>query len=100
MTTPNYKRIYKDILQLKYPEKKEKCVAILKKERLSALDIINLNNLIFPQQNKESQKLRSYGSSDIIQILNYQKKYNLNNAQVANHFRLSRNTVAKWKKIF
>lgn len=30
----------------------------------------------------------------------YQKNNNLNSSQLANHFKLSRNTMAKWKKMF
>ena len=48
----------------------------------------------------ENQKHRSYSKSDILKILDYQKKNNLNNSQLANHFSLSRNTVAKWKRMF
>ncbi|MDH0658616.1 helix-turn-helix domain-containing protein [Empedobacter sp. GD03865] len=100
ITIPNYKRIYSDILTKKYPEKKEVCSQINKKENLSVLDIISLNEKIFGTNPSHNQKLRSYFKSDIIKILDYQKKHNLNNSQLASHFNLSRNTVAKWKKKF
>lgn len=102
-TGPDYKRIFLDILQKKYPHKIEEYEALLATENLSILNIINLNESIF-DKDKESeefnQKLRSYNKSDILQILDFQKKHNLNNTQLARHFKLSRNTVAKWKKIF
>ncbi|HUH25918.1 MAG TPA: helix-turn-helix domain-containing protein [Flavobacterium sp.] len=47
-----------------------------------------------------NQKYRSYDKATIIEILNYQKKNGLNNTQLANHFKLSRNTVAKWERLF
>ena len=97
ITTPNYKRIYSDILKKKYPEKIEYCNSILQKTKLSTLDIIQLNEKIF---GSNSPRLRSYSKSDILKILDYQKKHKLNNSQLANHFKLSRNTVAKWKKMF
>lgn len=102
--SPDYKRIYMDILHKKYPEKKEECNLILKKRVLSFLDILTLNKIIFSTNKKESQsenqKHRSYSKSDILQILDYQKKHQLKNVQVARHFNISRNSIAKWKKIF
>lgn len=97
-TEPNYKKIYADILRQKFPHKLEQCKQILEKEHLTTTDIFKLNERIFGKQN--NQKHRSYSQSDIVEILQYQKKNNLNNIQLANHFRLSRNTVAKWKKLF
>lgn len=47
-----------------------------------------------------NQKYRSYDKATIIEILNYQKKNSLNNTQLSNHFKLSRNTVTKWKTLF
>ncbi|KMQ58345.1 transposase [Chryseobacterium sp. FH2] len=101
---PDYKRIYSDILKEKYPEKEHNCKSLLSKKNLSAIDIIELNQKIFGLADKEAevfnQKHRSYDKIDILQILAYQKKHKLNNSQLANYFKLSRNTVAKWKKMF
>lgn len=101
---PNYKQIYLDILSKKCPHKEDECEKLLEKKSLSALDIIELNKKIFGTGNQQSEKFnqsqRSYDKSDILQILNYQKEYKLNNTQLAIHFKLSRNTVAKWKKMF
>lgn len=101
--SPDYKRIFIDILQKKYPHKKEECKTLLNKKKLSVLDIIELNQRIFGK-NKESeqfnQKHRTYNKPDILNILDYQKKHKLNNSQLAKHFKLSRNTVAKWRKMF
>lgn len=103
-TTPDYKTIYTDILNKKYPHKKQDCKNILDKNNISVLDILELNRKIFGNSDKETesfnQKHRSYSKTDIIKILDYQKKHNLNNIQLARHFKLSRNTIAKWKKIF
>ena len=97
---PNYKRIYNDLLSEKYPEKKEKCTKLLSKKHLSFVDIIRLNELIFGKSNEVfNQQYRSYDKKTISEILEYQKKNNLNNTQLASHFKMSRNTVTKWKKI-
>lgn len=99
----NYQQIFRDILDTKYPEKKKVCIPLLQKENLSAMDIVKINTEIFGisrETNSFNQKHRSYSKSDIFHILDYQKKHNLNNSQLANYFKLSRNTVAKWKKIF
>lgn len=103
-TGPNYKLIYSDIISLKYPNKKDKCEFLLSKTKLSELDILTLNNKIFGNGSKSaeifSRKHRSYNKSTILEILEYQKKNSLNNIQLSYHFKVSRNTVAKWKKIF
>ncbi|UUV22312.1 helix-turn-helix domain-containing protein [Paenimyroides aestuarii] len=101
---PNYKKIYVDLLEKKYPHKKNDCAAFLSKEKLTSMDVLLLNDLIFGKKIKEqqdiNQKYKSYDAASIEKILNYQKKHNLNDSELALHFKLSRNTVAKWKKIF
>lgn len=103
-TEPDYKRIYSDMINIKYHDKKEACKVLLDKPHLSALDVIDLNRKIFGNGDRSaevfSQKHRSYNKSTILEILSYQKRYHLNNSQLALHFKLSRNTVAKWKKLF
>lgn len=101
--TPDYKLIYFDIINKKFPERIGEFQPILSKSKLSFLDIINLNEKIFQTKKakqKVNQKHRSYSKSDILRILDYQKKHGLNNIQLAHHFRLSRNTVTKWRKLF
>ncbi len=99
---PDYRRIYSDILDKKDANLKEKCKSILSKVELSVFDILELNRQIFGDIDKENemnnQKFRSYRQSDILKILDYQKVNRLNNIQVANHFKTSKNTIAKWKK--
>ncbi|MDQ0593905.1 DNA-binding transcriptional regulator YiaG [Chryseobacterium ginsenosidimutans] len=102
--TPNYKRIYSDIISMKYPEKMGICNHLLKKNNLSTLDIIEMSQILFNKTNKENfsfdQKHRSYDRFTILKILEYQKKNELNNSELARHFNLSRNTVSKWKNRF
>jgi len=98
----NYKKIYQDILEMKFPEKREQCFSLLNKKELSILDIINLNQKIFGKSDKQTdifnQRHKSYDKSAILKILEYQKVNNLNNTELAKHFKLSRNTISKWKK--
>jgi len=100
---PDYKRIYADIIKKIYPEKEEKFIGILKKRDLTTLDIIRLNSLIFGTKNTDNntfnQSHKSYDISTIREILKYQIHNNLNNTHLASHFKLSRNTITKWKKI-
>jgi len=98
--TPDFKLIYSDILDKQYPEKTSECQRLLTKRHLSVIDILELNKIIFGKAEKVNQKYRSYNRYDILQILDYQKKNKLNNTQLACHFRLSRNSVARWKKMF
>ncbi|QES93950.1 helix-turn-helix domain-containing protein [Empedobacter brevis] len=98
---PDYKQIYIDIVEMKFPEKRLECIKILEKEKLSALDVLHLNQIIFGKITlSKRQKYRAYNKTDIMKILDFQKKHKLNNTQVALHFHLSRNTISKWKKLF
>ncbi|MDP9962253.1 helix-turn-helix domain-containing protein [Chryseobacterium lathyri] len=101
---PDYKRIYHDILSDEYPERIDEFKNILEKPILSFLDMLQLNQKIFGKVDKSietfNQRHRSYSANDIFEILDYQKNNNLNNVQLANHFKLSRNTITKWKKMF
>lgn len=103
-TRINYKTLYTDIINDIYPNKLLQCQEILDKQVLNILDILELNKLIFGDEYKNNievnQKFKSYSRQDILLILDYQRKNQLNNSQLANHFNLSRNTVAKWKKVF
>ncbi|CAA7196597.1 helix-turn-helix domain-containing protein [Chryseobacterium potabilaquae] len=98
----NYKQIFRDILEKKYPHKKEECISLLNKEYLSVLDVITLNKKIFGSPNSSTkafnQSHRAYNESTVIHILNFQKKHHLNNSELAIHFKISRHTISKWRK--
>lgn len=99
---PDYVRIYNDIIK-KYPHKKRVCQSLLNKNKLTTMEVIKLNELIFDSINKGTeiinQRHRSYNMYDITQILAYQKRNKLNNTQLAIHYKISRNTISKWKKL-
>lgn len=102
---PIYHKLYADMIRDKYPEKMFICEMYLQKTDWTALDVINVNQLLFGEKkNSETiavdQKHRAYDRKSIEQILQYQKINMLNNRQLANKFGLSRNTVAKWKRLF
>ncbi len=98
---PNYKKIFEDIIRKKclHPEKYS---LMLNKKNFSHLDVIKLNDLIFHKSNKDLsvRKFRAYNKLTIMEILEYQKKNNINNTELSRYFKLSRNTIAKWKKCF
>lgn len=101
---PNYSQIYKDLINQKYPEKAGELKKILDKQMLSFFEIQSINQQLFGVKEKsklfQEQRYRAYNKQTIRKILAYKKEHQLNNTQVANHFKLSRNTVAKWIKIF
>lgn len=103
-STPDYHQIYKDIINKKYPSRKEECLFLLNKENLSVLDVIELNHRVFGLSDQMTeafnQSHRSYNKSSILMMLDYQKKNKLSNSQLAKHFKLSRNTVTKWRRLF
>ena len=97
--SPDYKRIYMDLLELKYPEKKEACSVILNKHKVTALDVIRINRIIFGKK-KTKRIHRSYDENSITEILKYQRDNDLTNVDLSREFGISRNTIAKWKKLF
>ncbi|RKS97931.1 hypothetical protein BCF58_2065 [Chryseobacterium defluvii] len=98
---PDYKKIYVDILDKKHPQKKDDCKKILSKKQLTSLDIIELNTIIFGHSSDVlNPSHRSYDPNSIFKILEYQKAHNLSNTKLAQHFKLSKNTVSQWKKKF
>jgi len=100
--TPNYKLIFLDILEQKFPNRKDVCLPILSKNELSQFDIIELNQKIFGGIDKSTfslnQKHKAYNKRSISKILNYQIENRLSNTKTASIFKLSRNTIANWKK--
>lgn len=100
---PDYKRIYTDIINEKYPEKKDTFKIILSKNKLSLFDVINCNRMLVDREDESTfifnQKLHSFGPQSILEILDYQKRHRCTNTELARHFKLSRNTITKWKKL-
>ncbi len=101
-TQVNYKQIFTDLILKKFPDKLPEYKEYLTKKELTRLEVIELNQKIFGTKERDfferNQKLKSYDPSDIAKILDYQTKNNLNNSELADHFNMSRNTVASWKK--
>ncbi len=95
---PNYKLIYQDFIKEKHPDKSTICAPFFDKNLWTDLDIIKLNKVLLGNTSR-NQRFKSYDKKTILEILNYQKVNNLNNCQLADHFKLSRNTVAKWKRL-
>jgi hypothetical protein len=102
---PDYKQIYTDIIKEKYPEKSNDLQIKNRIERIqTVMDILSLNTLVFGQAKaiteSNNQKLRSYDEDSVLKILEYQQKNKLSNNKTALHFKMSRNTIAKWKKYY
>lgn len=100
---PNYKNIFTDIIHSKFPNKISEYSTLLEKSKLSSIDIMELNEKIFGNKQKKfehNHKYKSYSKNDIQKILDYQRKEQLNNSDLAKYFKLSRNTISKWKKHF
>ncbi|MDR6922977.1 DNA-binding transcriptional regulator YiaG [Chryseobacterium sp. 2987] len=105
MQHPDYQCIYTDIISEKFPEKFSDPLIQKKLQSLfTTIDILQLDQLIFGDMEYtselENQRLKSYDKNSVLKILEYQKKNKLTNAQTAAHFKMSRNTLAKWKSLF
>jgi len=101
--TPDYKKIYRDMIALKYPDKEQLCQPILSKKQIQIMDVIRLDEILSEktdtEQVRNNQKLKAYDLKAIREILQFQKESGFNNRQLAAHFRLSRNTVSRWKRM-
>lgn len=101
---PDYKKIYNDIIARKFPSKGQECKDILGKEMMTNYDVIILNEKLFSKSNKDylstNQKFKSYSKDTILKVLDFQKKMKCTNTELSNQFNISRNTIAKWKKVF
>lgn len=102
---PFYNKLYADLIRDKYPEKQQDCNYYLQKENWTALDVIQVNELLFGSKQKKSdnminQKHRAYDQQSIKQILKHQLTNQLTNKEVSKIYGLSRNTIAKWRKVF
>ncbi|WP_265131064.1 helix-turn-helix domain-containing protein [Chryseobacterium oranimense] len=100
---PNYTKIYQDIIFDRFPEKiTDPQITKLISDLKTAEDVIVFNEILFEKEenSSENQQLRSYDKKTIEKILKYQKKYNLSNSHISLEYKVSRNTIAKWKKIF
>ena len=100
---PNYKKIYWDLIIRKLPERLGEFENYFTKKQFSVLDIIKINNKLFASSDRATKEFNgrhlSYDKSTIKEILEYQEKNGLNNSQMEREFNISRNTIAKWKKM-
>ncbi len=101
---PNYKKIYQDMLKEKNPEKLKdpKTLRLLNNLKTSE-DILRLNDLIFKSTKeslKNNQQLKTYDKKTMLKLLQYQQKHNLSTSFMSKKYRISRTTIAKWKKTF
>lgn len=102
---PFYRKLYVDLIRDKYPYKEQDISLFLIKKVWTALDVIEINELLFGSNKDKSdvvvdKKHRAYDKASIVKILRYQKRNNLKNIEIANKYGLSRNTISKWKKLF
>ncbi|KFF15751.1 hypothetical protein [Chryseobacterium sp. JM1] len=94
---PDYVKIFSDIVSKKFPEKISRCKYLLEKKKLSSLEVITLNHILF-HDGETNNEHKSYDDESIAKILEYQRKNNMTNTAIASVFKLSRNTLAAWKK--
>lgn len=96
----NYSLIFEDMLRQKglpVNEAQLKAVASTGKN----IDVLKVNeSLLDKSTTKEDARLRSYTEMDIHYILQYKKENHLNITQTATHFKMSRNTLAKWIRLY
>lgn len=99
---PNYVKIYTDLINYKYPKKKDLLQLFKGKQNLSAIDVLTINHLLFGvtnPQDVDNQKHKAYDLETIDYILSYQKENLLTNTAVSKLFKVSRNTISKWKNM-
>jgi len=109
MKKVNYVSLYTDFINdnnsLQDKTKKSLLKQIKNQKELSVKKIIEINSIIKNEissnkTNKRAQQLKAYDYDFVQQTLDYQKENNLSNNTISTQFKLSRNTIAKWKKHF
>ncbi|WP_156424176.1 hypothetical protein [Myroides odoratus] len=99
---PNYNNIYRDLIEKQFPERVEEFSSLLSVDITNSIQVIELNNLLFYQFDNikewNNQKFKSYDLISVMKILKFQEENSLSNVDVSNFFRISRNTLASWKK--
>ncbi|SDQ16386.1 hypothetical protein SAMN05421664_0822 [Chryseobacterium soldanellicola] len=101
---PNYAKIYQDMLKMEHPEKlKDPKIKELLKSLNTTEDVLNFNEKIFKQSKeslKNNQKLKTYDKKTMLKLLQYQKKHGFSTSHMSRKYKISRTTIAKWKKTF
>lgn len=99
---PNYTRIYLDLIKYKNKEQTVSKALIDKINNIRIVkDILDIEKELFKNEDLEyNQKLKCYDESTVKVLLDHQKANNLTNVEIGNKYKISRNTIAKWKKIY
>lgn len=92
------------MLKQDQPEKlQDPKIQSLLKNLKTTEDVLNFNELVF-KQSKESlrnnQKLKTYDKKTMLKLLQYQKKHGFSTSFMSKKYKISRTTLAKWKKTF
>jgi hypothetical protein len=112
MNRINYKALYLDFLNDKAIDIPSpirasliKSINTIEKGEISLKQIRELNEIIKksikPKSSNSGIKVQNSYDKDFIKyILENQKEYGYSNREVANIYKMSRNTIANWKRIF
>ncbi|MFP3598368.1 helix-turn-helix domain-containing protein [Chryseobacterium sp. SIMBA_029] len=92
------------MLKQDYPDKlKDPKILTLLKKLNTTEDILKFNDKLF-EQSRESQqnnqKLKTYDKKTMLKLLQYQKKHEFSTSYMSRKYKISRTTLAKWKKMF
>lgn len=98
-TTPNYSKLYMDIASYYditlQPQMVHKINNINK-----TVDVLQINKAIFESSYFSLGQANAYQMADVMHILTYKRKNKLNLSQTANHFKMSRNTLTRWERVY
>ena len=98
MIKPNYHKIFEDALsEVEDANKIILVKKILQNSNLSHFEILYLSEYIFGKS--DNNKHKSYNLETIKNIIEYQKINNLSNFEISKIFKISRNSLTKWKKM-
>ena len=92
------------MLRLEHPDKLEepKIRELLKRLNTSD-DVLKFNERLFEQSkesSKNNQKLKTYDKKTMLKLLQYQRKHGFSTSYMSKKYKISRTTIAKWKKNF
>ncbi|MCD9855717.1 hypothetical protein LUD75_13420 [Epilithonimonas sp. JDS] len=99
---PNYTKIYLDLIKFR---KKDDVISDSLLEKINNIkivkDVLEIERELFKNDNSAyNQKLRCYDEKTVKSILEHQRLNKITNTELGQKYKVSRNTIAKWRKIY
>lgn len=96
---PNYAKLYLDMAAY-YNIALSTDLQLAISKMVNTVDVLRVNKTIFQSSAYSLQQGNAYQEADVLQILKFKREYKLSNSATALHFKMSRNTISRWEKLY